>query len=549
MAAPVATITSDGDVLDTEVEVMSIEVRKEVGRIPEARIVMLDGNVAKRQFEVSDDDFFALGSKIEISVRHEGKVDASIFAGVVVRQIVEASAAGSQLRVELRDRAHVLTRKRKTVMHRLKSDHEIFRELVGAAVVEPKLTVGTVSPTSVKHVELLQYQATDWDFLQTRADANACVIVVDDGAVSLHSLMKPVPGKVVKVAYGLDDVDEFQLELDGSQQWKKIESTAWDPAQQAVSSPVAANEVKVAAGDLDVADFAPGLGGDAALLYVPAPLGTDELGAWADGRLARSRLSLLRGHLTVDGRADVKPYSALELEGVGARFNGTLLVSGVTHRVDLDGWRTELQFGLAPEPFAAQPDVADLPAGGLLPAVHGLALGLVLGWEDDKSGELRIKVQLGGVDDEDNSVWARMARPDAGNDRGVMFWPVAGDEVVVGFLAGDPRQAIILGSLHGSKNAPPQQVGPPDDKNIRRGLVSRGGSSVVFDDEKKSVTIATPAGSKVVVDDDAKAVVIEDQHGNKITMDADGIKLESAKDLTLSASGKVVVKGQTVDIE
>jgi Rhs element Vgr protein len=548
MSAPVVTISVKKKALDPEVEVMSVEVRKEIGRIPEARIVLLDGSVAERKFKVSDDDFFAPGKPVDISVRHEGKADAAIFSGIVVRQIVEASAAGSQLRVELRDRAHVLTRQRKTVMHRVKSDHEVFSDLVGAAAVDPKLEVGPVPATTVEHTELLQYQATDWDFLQTRAEANACVIVVDDGKVSLHSLLKPAPGDV-KLRYGLDDIDEFQLELDGSQQWKKIESSAWDPAEQAVSKPVAADDVKVAAGNLDVAAFAPLVGGDAALLYVPASLTTDELGAWANGRLARSRLSLLRGHLVVEGRVDIKPFSAVSLEGVGKRFNGKLLVSGVTQRVDLDGWRTELQLGLSPEPFAAQPDIADLPAGGLLPAVHGLQLGVVLGWEDDDSGELRIKVKLGGVDDKDNSVWARMARPDAGNGRGVVFWPEAADEVVVGFLAGDPRQAIILGSLHGSKNAPPDLVGPPDDKNDLRGLVSRAGSSVVFDDKKKSLTIATPGGNTVVLDDDAKQILIEDSHGNKITMSADGIKLESAKDLTLNASGKVTIKGQTVDIE
>jgi len=39
-----------------------------------------------------------------------------------------------------------------------------------------------------------------------------------------------------------------------------------------------------------------------------------------------------------------------------------------------------------------------------------------------------------------------MARRDAGKQRGQVFWPEPGGEVVVGFINGDPRQAIILGA-------------------------------------------------------------------------------------------------------
>ena len=63
------------------------------------------------------------------------------------------------------------------------------------------------------------------------------------------------------------------------------------------------------------------------------------------------------------------------------------------------------------------------------------------------------------------------------------------------------------------------------------------------------LTIETPAGNKVVIDDDAGAITLADQHGSTITLDSGGITLRSAADLSLDASGQVVIKGSTVDVQ
>ncbi|HEY8207156.1 MAG TPA: phage baseplate assembly protein V, partial [Myxococcaceae bacterium] len=176
-------------------------------------------------------------------------------------------------------------------------------------------------------------------------------------------------------------------------------------------------------------------------------------------------------------------------------------------------------------------------------------IGVVDAFQDDPDGEYRIKVRLSILDEQQGSIWARLARPDAGDKRGQAFWPEIGDEVVLGFLSDDPRQAIILGSLYGPSNKPPEAAGPPTDKNEKRAIVSKGGSVIAFDDQKKAVTIQTPGGNKVTVDDDAGAITLEDQNGNTVTMDSKGITLKSAADFNVEASGKVVIKGSTVDVQ
>jgi uncharacterized protein involved in type VI secretion and phage assembly len=263
--------------------------------------------------------------------------------------------------------------------------------------------------------------------------------------------------------------------------------------------------------------------------------------------LLRSRLALLRGRVVVDGDPELAPLDTVEIVGVGERFDGFALVSAVTHKLDHDGWKTELQLGLPPEWFAREPDIAEVPAGGLLPPVRGLQIAKVAGFEADPLGEHRIKVQLPALDKDKAVVWARMARPDAGKDRGFVFWPEAEDEVVVGFLDGDPRQAIVLGALHGKPTLPDHLA--PSDTNDMRVLASRGGSFLRFDDKLNQLVLATPAGHTIKLDDDGKAVSIIDQHGNNITLNDKGITIETGGDFTIDAAGKVVIKGVAVDVQ
>ena len=75
----------------------------------------------------------------------------------------------------------------------------------------------------------------------------------------------------------------------------------------------------------------------------------------------------------------------------------------------------------------------------------------------DKFG--RVKVQFHwdrqGKKDADSSCWIRVAQTWAGKRWGASFWPRIGQEVVVGFLEGDPDQPIIVGSVYNADQMPP----------------------------------------------------------------------------------------------
>lgn len=552
MGAPTITITSDGRPLTAAV--LSVEVHHELNRIPEATV-----SVDPREIAKGDLAAFEPGSSLAIAARDERGEDRHLFEGLVVKQAVESRAPeGSALRVELKDAAFRLTRQRKSAVFRNQTDADTIRKLVKDA----QLAVGALEVDGTTHDEMIQFYASDWDFIVSRADAQGMVVDVRDGAVSVRAMVPDASPRArlrhstgdVEVTVGgdgpwVDRLRLLELELDGGEQWAELSGQAWDAQQLAATEPVAADTPAGAAFAPKAAEMARKLGGDAGALVHPALLPQDELKAWATSRLSRSRLALLRGRVVIPGQPDLAPLDVIALEGVAERFGGEALVAGVIHSIDLGGWRTELRLGLPPEPFARQPDIADLLAGGLLPPAQGLHVGVVGAFEADPLGQHRVKVLLSVLGPEQGAVWARVARPDAGKARGLVFWPEPGDEVVVGFLNGDPRQAILLGALHGPKNAPPAAGGPPSADNPRRVIVSKGGTVIAFDDAKPSVTVETPGKNRIVIDDDAESIVLGDQHGNTVTLDANGITLKSAKDLHLDAAGKVVIQGSEVDVQ
>jgi uncharacterized protein involved in type VI secretion and phage assembly len=151
--------------------------------------------------------------------------------------------------------------------------------------------------------------------------------------------------------------------------------------------------------------------------------------------------------------------------------------------------------------------------------------------------------------DEERYLWARVASPDAGNQRGFHFRPEEGDEVVVGFLNQDPRHPILLGRLHGSKNAPPPDLVDDSAENLKKGIVTRSGATILFTDaEKPSITIKTPDGNQILLDDKGETLTLTDQHGNSIVMDKQGVKIVSCADVVIEAKKKVSIKGKMTDI-
>lgn len=519
------TVLSGGAEVARTRHMLSLVVDREVNRIPAATLVYMDGEPSRQGFEVSDGAEFEPGKEIEIKAGYRSD-ERSLFKGVVVRHGIKVRKGGALLVVECRDKAHRMTVSTTSRYFHDSKDSDVLEELVAAHGLDKD-----VAATSATHRQIVQFNSSDWDMALCRADASGLLAFVKDGKVTFA---KPdfSGSSVLTIQYGAT-VHDLDAEIDARLQPKAVKGVSWNQADQELSDALeGADPGAPDPGNLGPAALADVGGSDGFRLVHGGKMDDAEMQAWVDSCLMRHRLAKIRGRVTIDGTADVDPGKLVELSGVGERFQGNLYVTGVRHTVEKGDWRTSIQFGLDPEWFALRHRVEAPPAGALLPSVHGLHVGVVTKLEGDPDSEERIQVRIPIVGKEDDGAWCRISTLDAGKERGTFFRPEIGDEVIVGFLDGDPRHGVVLGMVHSSKNASPE---PASDDNHLKGFQSREKMKFVFDDEKKIVTLETPAGNKLVLSEDETMIHLEDQNGNKLTLNQDGVTIESAKDIVLKA--------------
>jgi Rhs element Vgr protein len=362
--------------------------------------------------------------------------------------------------------------------------------------------------------------------------------MAEDGKVKIA---KPDTGgaSVVKVTYGVSLI-EFDAEIDSRIQSKGIKASSWNSSDQEMIESEASEPTGTNNGNLSAAQLSEVIGGESLEIQHGGKLSEPELKAWANGRLLKERLARIRGRASFQGFAGVMPGKIIEITGVGERFEGEMYVSGVRHSLSQGNWTTDVQLGLNPELFSETYNLRPMPAAGLLPSVTGLQTGIVTALENDPEGEDRIKVRLPLISTSEEGIWARISTLDAGKERGTFFRPEIGDEVITGFINDDPRFAVVLGMMHSSHNPAPETA---KDSNHFKGYVSREKMKFTFDDEKKIITLETPAGNKIMLSEEDKGIKLVDQNGNKITMDDKGIVIESIKELTLKAATDLKIEG------
>lgn len=530
-------ILIEGEELSKQYEVKNITVSKEVNKIPTAQIVLIDGDASERDFKLSNEELLIPGKEIEITAGYHSD-EETIFKGIVIKHNLRIRASSAQLIVECKDKAVKMTVGRKSKYFYESTDSDIFEEIIGKYSLSKD-----VETTNYNHAELVQYNASDWDFVVSRAQANGKLCFVDDGTITIA---KPnvSQSEIETVTFGGSLLD-FDAEIDARHQVKKVAAYSWNHADQEVIEIEGKDPNVSLNGNLSVSDLNKTIGLESMELRHGGVVTDTELQDWADAKWLFQQLAKVRGRVKFQGIPSVKPNTILKLEGVGDRFNGNVYVTGVQHVISEGNWVANAQFGLSTEWFSETFEISAKPASGLLPAIQGLQVGIVSQLEEDPDGEDRILVQIPIVNNEEEGIWCRVASPDAGENRGIFFRPEIGDEVIVGFINEDPNDAIVLGMLHSS--AKPSPITATDD-NHEKGIVTRSEMKVLFDDDKKIITIETPAGKIISLDEDEGAITIEDDNSNVITINSDGISMESAGDISLKASGDVNIEGTNVSI-
>ena len=525
----------NGTAVLREHQLLGVYVIKTINKIAIARLIYLDGSAAASDFPLSNTDLFIPGNQVEI-LAGSTKDPISLFKGIVMRQQLKIrDHTAPQLIVESRHKAVKLTVGRKNAYFFDKADSEIISTLCRNMGVD-----ADVESTSVVHKQQVQYDSSDWDFLVTRAEANGKLVITNSDRITIKAPTfnaKPV----CTLQFGAT-ILELDAEIDARLQYSAVKSLTWDAAQQSVLEKEAKNPKVSGQGNLSSNNLADAIGLDYYRLQ-HISISENEAQAWADSHWLKSQMSRVSGRIKCEGIATVNVGDIVTLSGVGNRYNGKVFVTGVRQDFDLvQGWKTHIQFGNVDKWFANEHEhLSASPASALLPAVHGLQIGVVVS-NEDPDGEHRVRVKMPLVDAAEDGTWARVAAIDAGNERGFFFRPEIGDEVILGFLNDDPRHAVILGMLHSSANAAPLEG---SDDNHQKMYQSRSKMKLFFDDEKKVIQLETPAGNKFTLSEEDKAIKLEDQNGNKITMNSDGIKIESSKAIAIKAGTELTLESGT----
>ena len=186
----------------------------------------------------------------------------------------------------------------------------------------------------------------------------------------------------------------------------------------------------------------------------------------------------------------------------------------------------------------------------------------------DPEGKGRVRVRMNWQTDGMQTSWVRVMTPDGGSssdvksNRGFVFIPEVGDQVLLGFRHGDPARPYVMGSLFNGVTG-----GGGGQGNNCKSLTSRTGSSLKLDDSKGSVTLHDKGGVSMNFDGagnstlNAKATHSVNAGSNAsinvgkgkclLNMDSAGnITLDGNSTITLSVkSSKIIINESSITLE
>jgi len=529
---PTYSIYVEGVEINSSYRILNINVNKEYNKISHAEINLLDGNISTQDFEASNTDDFMIGKNVEIQAGYQGQ-NSTVFKGVVVQHGIKIlENGGSSLYVILKNKIYRSTMVRNTKIYNDLTDSEIFEEIINKYAWNKE-----IEANNVRHESVTQYNCSDWDFINMRAEANAQLVFTNDDQIIIKKPDLTAEPKVT-LTYGTS-ILELEAEMDGRTSFQNYKSSCWNYSNQEITEvEKSSSNLNLAQGNTSTSDVASSLQNEEFKIHVDALMQEEnEISNLTDSYILKNNLSRIKGRVKSVGIADINPGDIIELSGIGNRFNGNALVSGVSHSINDGMWITHIQFGLDSVKYVEKYDnIKSCKANGIMSAVSGLQIGIVVQIEDDPLGEGRIKIKLPVITETENTLWARVSTLDAGTNRGTFFRPEVDDEVIVGFISDNANYPIVLGMLHSSALPPPIQA---ESENNCKGIYTRESLKLEFDDGKKSILLETPNGNKVTISEDEEGIFIEDMNGNKITLDTNGIKLSdlNSNKVTLESSG------------
>ena len=507
---------------------------------------------------------FTIGTKLVVELNRENEDDQElvpVFKGIVTRSELKSYAGTAELTLTLKDHAFPLTRNCQSTVYQKKTDKAIATELVGDNY--DSLSLGNLT-AEIEHEQIVYFGQSDWDTLLNLAHKNACVLSVDisDEGNTLSFVNLKALEKKDTINTEQQNVLGLSVGYSGEYLYNNVSVDIWNIESQAMNG-----EEKTESTDLSLTIYDKSISESDAVLdtnplsyIVDAGFSEQEGKSVSEGYLNVLATSAHKGFIEFSGDTQFNLGDLIELEKIVEGYRGPFLISAVEHSISAAGWVTRYELGINPHELdfsgashMKRPVVNGYNSHGM---GYQLQLATVADFAEDEKSQFRVPIKLIKQKSDAEPIWARVAMPEAGGGRGMIFWPEAGDEVVVGFVGNDYRTPIILGSLYSpSENTVPEGF-EINEENVIRGIVTKNKMKWWFDnenelqstelDEKNNSVFEKETGLAIAVEKDLKVTV--EGEGNVTSTKAmklvseDTLDLQSTKDMGLTGDAAINVE-------
>ncbi len=248
---------------------------------------------------------------------------------------------------------------------------------------------------------------------------------------------------------------------------------------------------------------------------------------------------------TGPANAEIVPGVQVAVANAGPA-SGKYRVTEVEHRYDRQGFTTTFVAGSFRREGLV--DLLSVPAAEPGFILNDVITAVVTNIADpDNLG--RVKVKFPSIPDEPESEWGRVLTVGGGADRGALFLPEVGDEVLVAFERGDTRRPVVLGGLFSTKNSLPGENPVAAGKVEVRRLTSRVGHLVELSDASGSEYVLLQHGKKshLIKFENDKVDITADSVPLKISNGQATIEMKQNGDIIIDGN-KITIKGK-MDVE
>ena len=177
----------------------------------------------------------------------------------------------------------------------------------------------------------------------------------------------------------------------------------------------------------------------------------------------------------------------------------------------------------------------------------------------DPNGNGRVQVRMNWQQGDMHTGWVRVMTPDAGksgdvsSNRGFVFIPEVGDQVLLGFRHGDPARPYVMGSLFNGETGK-----GGFESNHRKSLTTRTGHTIELNDSFSSlgITIKDILGNSIHIDSVGNDIVINAKRnvtinaGETFTVNCKNANILAEESINMNAEQDITsVSGESTSIQ